>query len=108
MGKNLPPIFKVSNDKIPKDTNKKYTYAARKEQELEQETIIDDASIEEKLDKIFHTKGYSFNIPVEITFAGKQIETFIALRTKDTIITLDNETIPISTITSIQIKKPIK
>ncbi len=108
MAKNLPPIFKVSNDKIPKTNNKSYFYSKTEEQPVRESTFQQEMSIEEKLDSIFTTRGYSFNIPVTITFAGKSIETFLATRTKSSLITLDNEVIPISTITSLEIKDPIK
>ena len=62
--------------------------------------------IEEKINKIFRTKGYAFNIPVEITFSNKTVNTYLALKKNDSIITLDNEVIPISTITKLEIKSP--
>ena len=67
--KQLPPIFKVSNN--IKDTNQKYYYEKVtnkiKPKEIKK-TIDNNLSIEEKINKIFKTKGYAFNIPVEITF----------------------------------------
>lgn len=110
MSKNLPPIFKVNNSKLPKNTNQ--SYAVSSNQVSENLVLEEDASnsltIEDLLNQIFHTRGYSFNIPVEISFAGKKIDTYLAARTKNNIITLDNETIPISTITTLKIKKTIK
>ncbi len=109
MEKNLPPIFKVSSDKIP-NNNKKYSYSKQNERKKQPKPIIEENeknTIEEKIDRIFQTRGYSFNIPVTITFAGKKIDTYLATRTNNSIITLDNETIPISTITDFQIKNPI-
>ena len=105
--KQLPPIFKVSNN--IKDTNQKYYYEKVtnkiKPNEIKK-TTDNNLSIEEKLNKIFRTKGYAFNIPVEITFSNKTVNTYLALRKNDSIITLDNEVIPISTITSLEIKSP--
>lgn len=105
--KQLPPIFKVSNN--IKDTNQKYYYEKVtnkiKPKEIKK-TIDDNLSIEEKINKIFKTKGYAFNIPVEITFSNKTVNTYLALKKNDSIITLDNEVIPISTITSLEIKSP--
>lgn len=110
MAKNLPPIFKVENS-TKKKTNKEYFYS-KEEKKAAVESIplssVVEGSIEEKLNAIFTTRGYSFNIPVSITFGGKTIDTFLATRTKNTIITLDNESIPISLITSLDIKKAIK
>ena len=105
--KQLPPIFKLSNN--IKDTNQKYYHekVTNKIKEEKQEKSIDnDLSIEEKINKIFKTRGYAFNIPVEITFSNKTINTYLALKKNDSIITLDNEVIPISTITSLEIKSP--
>ncbi len=105
--KQLPPIFKLSNN--IKDTNQKYYHekVTNKIKEEKQEKSIDnDLSIEEKINKIFKTRGYAFNIPVEITFSNKKVNTYLALKKNDSIITLDNEVIPISTITSLEIKSP--
>ena len=97
--KDLPPIFKVNNS--IKTKNQKYYFEKVSNNNLEK-----DLSIADKIDKIFKTKGYAFNIPVEIEFAGKRINTYLALKKNDSIITLDNEIIPISTITSLNIKSP--
>ncbi len=105
--KQLPPIFKVSNN--IRDTNQKYFYekATNKIKPKEIKKNIDNnLSIEEKINKIFRTKGYAFNIPVEITFSNKTVNTYLALKKNDSIITLDNEVIPISTITRLEIKSP--
>ena len=105
--KQLPPIFKVSNN--IKDTNQKYYYekVSNKVKPKEIKKNIDESlSIEEKIDKIFKTKGYAFNIPVEIVFSNKKVNTYLALKKNNSIITLDNEVIPISTITSLEIKGP--
>ena len=105
--KQLPPIFIFSNN--IKDTNQKYYYEKVtnkiKPKEIKK-TIDNNLSIEEKINKIFKTKGYAFNIPVEITFSNKTVNTYLALKKNDSIITLDNEVIPISTITRLEIKSP--
>ena len=92
-----------------KDTNQKYYYEKVtnkiKPKEIKK-TIDNNLSIEEKINKIFKTKGYAFTIPVEITFSNKTVNTYLALKKNDSIITLDNEVIPISTITSLEIKSP--
>ncbi len=109
--KQLPPIFKINNVK-PKDTNQRYYHQkvsnkiTLNERGNTVEKNIDMLTIEEKINKIFKTKGYAFNIPVTIEFAGKKIDTYLALRKNNSIITLDNEVIPISTITSLEIKSP--
>ncbi len=108
--KQLPPIFKVSNN--IKDTNQKYYHQkvsnriSYEPNKISQTEIMEELTIEEKINKIFKTKGYVFNIPVTITFAGKSKDTYLALKKNNSIITLDNEVIPISTITSLEIKSP--
>lgn len=104
MAKNLPPIFKVSNNSLTSH-NQKYTYTT-KEEVRKEEYALQDKSIDEKIKAIFNTKGYAFNIPVQITFAGKTIDTYLAMYNGNELITLDNEIIPISTITDLTIKKP--
>lgn len=108
MAKQLPPIFKVGGQNLP-NNNKTYYYSKdgqKQEIESQEETVMQDATIDQKIDAIFKTRGYAFNIPVTITFAGKTIDTYLAMRTQNSVITLDNENIPISTITSLQVKKP--
>ena len=75
------------------------------EKVIKQKEEEEQASIEDKINAIFRTRGYPFNIPVTISFAGKTINTFLAARMGSNIITLDNEIIPIATITSLEIKK---
>ena len=107
MAKNLPPIFRVGSENVGKDHNKKYSYVTKEIEKEGEKGIEKEESIEKKLDKIFHNRRYAFNIPVSISFAGKKITTYLATRTKDTLITLDNESIPISTITNLTIENPI-
>ena len=99
--KNLPPIFKVSNNISSNNTSYYKSSNVSKKTVIKEEQV----SIEDKINSIFKTRGYPFNIPVTISFAGKTIDTYLAARTNSSIITLDNEVIPIATITSFQIKK---
>ncbi len=102
--KQLPPIFKVNNS--IKNNNQKYYYEkVSNVNKVKEVNTKKDLTIGEKIDKIFKTKGYAFNVPVTIEFAGKRLDTYLALKKNDSIITLDNEIIPISTITSLEIKK---
>ena len=57
---------------------------------IKQKEEEEQASIEDKINAIFRTRGYPFNIPVTISFAGKTVNTFLATRTNSIIITLDN------------------
>ena len=103
--KNLPPIFKVSNNISSNNTSYYKSSSVAKKPVIKQKEEEEQASIEDKINAIFRTRGYPFNIPVTISFAGKTVNTFLATRTNSSIITLDNEVIPIATITSFQIKK---
>lgn len=103
--KNLPPIFKVSNNISSNNTSYYKSSSVNKMPVIKQKKEEEQASIEDKINAIFRTRGYPFNIPVTISFAGKTVNTFLATRTNSSIITLDNEVIPIATITSFQIKK---
>lgn len=109
MAKNLPPIFKIDSDKIPTTHNSNYYYSKDNhiEKIIKKDMPTETLSLKDKLDRVFNTRGYSFNIPVRITFAGKTIDTYLATRTNTSIITLDNESIPLSMITSFEIKDPI-
>ena len=102
--KQLPPIFKVSSTSI-KNINQQ-VYPVKVNNERAKEEVKGEETVQETLDKIFKTKGYAFNIPVTVYFAGKRVDTYLALRNNDSIITLDNEVIPISTISKIEIKNP--
>ena len=102
--KQLPPNFKVNSINKNK-TNQVYQVKANSEEKV-LERNNQEETVMEVLDKIFKTKGYAFNIPVTIYFASKKVDTYLALRNNDSIITLDNEVIPISTITKIEIKNP--
>lgn len=103
--KNLPPIFKVSNNISSNNTSYYKSSSVAKMPVIKQKEEEEQASIEDKINAIFRTRGYPFNIPVTISFAGKTVNTYLATRTNSSIITLDNEVIPIATITSFQIKK---
>ena len=109
MNKNLPPIFKISTGSIPTNNISYYkTTTNNQAKEVKKEVISvkeDSTSIDDKINQIFKTRGYPFNIPVTITFAGKTLDTYLAVKTSSSVITLDNEVRPISTITSLQIKK---
>ena len=100
----LPPIFKVNSTNI-KNINQQ-VYPVKVNNEKTQEEAKGKETVHETLDKIFKTKGYAFNVPVTVYFAGKRLDTYLALRKNDSIITLDNEVIPISIISKIEIKNP--
>lgn len=61
-------------------------------------SIPEDHSIKEKINNIFRRLEPSYNIPVIIKTKDKLYDTFLISRTRDNIITKDNEIIPIRNI----------
>lgn len=91
-----PEIFKNENLKII-DHNTKYCYLDEERQ--------DNNLVKEVLDEIFNGIGYSYNKKVIIETSDKSITTYLVARSKNSVITLEDEAIPISQIKSITIKK---
>lgn len=81
---NINPINHNKNKTIIKETN---------------------TNVEEELNKIFNGFSYPYNTKVILKTINKEIETYLVKRTKDSIITLDNEIIPIKEIINLSIKK---
>lgn len=108
MAKQLPKIFQSPiSHKI--ENNNKMFYSLNQEKAAQNAPIISQnnkniESVEKTLDNLFHTTGYIFNIPVEIVTKEKKLQTKIAGKVKNTIITLDNDVIPITEIISIKRK----
>ena len=94
--KKLTELYKNLNSK-PKDNNKKVYYMENEER------TVNSSSIEEELESIFHTLGYSYNIPVEIKTSTETYHTSLVAKTKENVLTIDNQIIPIKSI--IQIKR---
>ena len=92
--KKLPELYKNLNSK-PIDNNRK-VYYMKEDARTYSPTII-----EEELDSIFHTLGYSYNIPVEIMTRKETYHTSLVARTKENVLTIDNKTIPLSDIIKI-------
>ena len=63
--------------------------------------IKDEETIEDKLEELFSTNGYIFNVNVKIVTDDKTYDTKIASRIGDNIITLDNDVIRIDDIKDI-------
>lgn len=94
--KKLPKIYKNEINKNIKN-NKEYCY-------LDSLTKEDEASIREKIDSIFNGMGYSYNIPVTVKTKDREYKTSLVAKTKNNLITLDNDTIKISDIITLDIK----
>ena len=72
---------------------------------LRNEDVISTASnisIEEEINNIFSGIGYSYNIPVEIVTNKKVYNTSLVAKTRENVVTLDNEIIAIGDIKSIK------
>ena len=69
--------------------------------EFKEEVVNEDECIYSKLDKLFNTNGYIFNINVKIITDNKTYDTKIANKIGNNIITLDNDVINISDIKDI-------
>ena len=87
--KKLPELYK--NESLsPKDNNKKSVKV--------EESVIQENNIYEELHNIFHGIGHAYNNPVTIKTKDKVYNTYLVAKTKTSIITLENETIPIEEI----------
>ena len=70
--------------------------------EVGEENIINnDRMVEDKLNRLFNTNGYIFNIKVKIITNDKTYDTKIASRVGNSIITLDNDVINIDDVKDI-------
>lgn len=61
--------------------------------------------IEDTLGTIFNGMGYAYNIPVTITTKYKTYNTSLITKTKNNVVTLDNDIIPLVDIIDIKINK---
>lgn len=107
MKKNLPKIFK--NEIKKTNLNNRNIYYSLNEtknlNKLEKKDDFDNLNyVEDKLKKIFKSSRYVFNIGVIIKTNKKDYDTKIAGKVKNSIITIDNEIIPIIEINDIILK----
>ena len=63
--------------------------------------ISNDLTVEEKINKLFNTNGYVFNIDVKIITDNKTYDTKVAGKIGNNLITLDNDVISIKEIKDI-------
>lgn len=94
--KKLPELYK-NNDMHPKNNNKKVCYLNNEEVRNNSKT-----DILQELDSIFNSLGYSYNIPIIIETKNDKIHTSLVTKSKNYVITIDNQTIPISDIINIE------
>ena len=95
--KKLPEIYK--NNFTKKIKNNREVCYLRNEDVISTESNI---SIEEEINNIFSGIGYSYNIPVEIVTNKKVYNTSLVAKTRENVVTLDNEIIAIGDIKSIK------
>lgn len=100
--KKLPKIYQ---NEITKNinNNKKYCYL-EEERSIPSEKVekMNSISVKEELDNIFSGFGYSYNIPIIIKTSSKEYKTSLVSRTKNNVVTIENEIIPITEIISIE------
>ena len=90
--KKLPELYKNTNCK-PRDNNRQVYYPTEQKKEK--------SKIEKELTSIFETLGYAYNIPVKIITKDKVYHTSLVTKTKENILTIDNEIIAIKDIIDI-------
>lgn len=100
--KKLPKIYQGEQNK-KFNNNKQLCYLENDEVRLQETKNI--KTTEEVLNEIFSGIGYSYNIPVTIKTKDKTYNTSLIAKTKNNLITLDNELIPLSEIISIKKQK---
>lgn len=98
--KKLPEIYKNNINKNI-NNNKKMCILKNVNEEIKEKTV----NIEEILSKIFNGIGYSYNIPILIETKNKKYETSLITKTKNNVVTIDNDIIPINEIVNIKILK---
>ena len=96
--KELPHVFKKNVDSVHIN-NKNISYV--RNNSFKKESIVD---IVDKLDKLFKSSRYVFNIGVIIKTKNKVYDTKIMSRNKTSILTINDEVIPIKDIYSLTIK----
>lgn len=99
MKKKLPNIYK--NDKII-NTNNKSIFKVNSSSDTYNNN--DNNNVSETIRKLFKTNKYIFNIGVIIETDSKKYDTKIAGKIKNSIVTVDGDTIPIIEIKNIIIK----
>lgn len=103
MKKELPNIYK-SEMTVKVNRNKNVYHIPTEAKSVRVTPHRDDATVEEKLKRLFNSSRYIFNINVEIITNKKVYDTKIAGKVKNSIVTVDGETIPIIEIQDIIIK----
>ena len=97
--KKLPKIYQGEFTKKI-NNNKNNCYLDLNEKTIKQPQA--NTTILETITEIFSSLGHAYNIPVTITTKDQVYETSLIAKTKKYVVTLDNETIPIEDIITIE------
>ncbi len=96
MNKNLPNVFANPISKKLKNTQETYYGNDRMERS------VDSVSVERKIQAIFASREFVYKSRVEITTSMGTKDCVIVGKTDKSLLTLDNETIPIASILDIR------
>ena len=102
MDKKIPSVFKknISKEHIH---NTRMSYASSNKK-INKNTSYEGLTVEDKIKKLFRSTKYVFNIGVIIKTAKKDYDTKIIGKVKNSLITYENDIIPIVEIEDIIIK----
>lgn len=98
--KKIPNIY--ANKINKKIANNEKVYYSDKEKESEP-LKKDDRTINEKINEIFNSSNYIYRISVSISTKNKNYDTKVIGKNSKSLITIDNEVIPIEEIIDIKI-----
>ena len=96
--KKLPKIYQ---NEITKSIKNNKTVFRFKNEETNS-SLEEDKTITDTIEEIFNGIGYSYNIPVTIMTKEKTYKTTLVSKTKNNIVTIDNEVIPIKEIITLE------
>jgi len=98
---------KIFINKLDKKINNNQNYCDVKNENTKENIIEkkDDKSVLDKIDKLFNTNGYIFNIDVTIITTEHEYHTKIASKINNYLVTLDNDIISIDDIKDIIVHK---
>lgn len=108
MKKDLPKIFKNNVDsRVSHNQNMYYEKNIGSSDQNKKEDRNSTFTVEDKIQKLFKSSRYIFNINVLIKTDKKDYDTRIAGKVKNSLVTVEGEAIPIVEINDIIIKDRI-
>lgn len=103
--KELPKMYHNKINKEINNNDKMYTTMYKNKEVIKENKLKNDKSIEQKIYDIFNSPNYIYKIDVVIVTDNNKLNKRIVGKTKTSIITIDNEYIPINTIRDIYISR---